>query len=263
MNDLIDVWKKPRMVISILLTALFYAALTIPFKGYTLIPGVSEIRPAAFVPVLASFIFGPAGAWGSAIGNLLADLFGTLTYSSIFGFFANLFLGYMPYKLWYHLFRKSQKQYEIDCNNMKDMTSAVLTGIIANLFCALVIAWGVFWVSGKSFIEVWLVVMVNNTFSLILLWPFLKFVVPISARYELNWFLQLRDNTRPVSTPTQQLTMMVVVVFLISGTVICTALGVWESKLYLGNPWYPFSHNAIFWSALVHVAVATVFSLIE
>lgn len=263
MNDLIDVWKKPRMVISILLTALFYAAMTIPFKGLVLVPNVSEIRPAAFIPVLASFIFGPAGAWGAAFGNLLGDLFGTLSYASLFGFVANLFLGYMPYKLWYHLFRQDPKQIEIDSNSKVDMRSAILSGLIANLFCALVISWGVFWVSGKSFIELWLVIMVNNSISLLLLWPCLKLIIPLSERFELNWFHQLRNSARPVSTPTQQLSMMVVIVFLISGTIITTGLGLWESQLYLGNPWYEFSHKAIYWSALVHSCIASLFVLLE
>lgn len=263
MYDLIDVWKKPRMVISILLTALFYAALTIPFKGLIIIPNVSEIRPSAFVPVLASFIFGPAGAWGAAFGNLLGDLFGTLSYASIFGFIANLFLGYMPYKLWYHLFRQDTKQIEIDSHSKTDMKNAILSGLIANLFCAIVVAGGVFWVSGKSYVELWLVVMINNSLSLILLWPCLKLIIPFSQRFELNWFYQLRKSARPVSTPTQQLSVMVAIVFLISGTLITGALGYWETTLYLGNPWYEFSHKAIFWSALIHSSISGLFVLLE
>lgn len=261
MNDLIEVWQKPRMMISMLLTALCYAALTIPFKGQMLIPEISEIRPSAFMPVLASFIFGPAGAWGAAFGNLLGDLFGTFSASSAFGFVGNLFLGYLPYKLWFHLFRQEKTQLRPDIKSSHDLSWALGSGLIANLFCALVIAWGVFVIFQRPFLEVWAVIFINNSLSLVFLWPAMKWLVPLSEKYELNWFYQLDQASAPVSTPTQQFYMILLIGILISGTVFSLAFGLWESRLYLGNPWYDISQRALFASGLLHMGGAVVLAL--
>jgi energy-coupling factor transport system substrate-specific component len=45
-------------------------------------------------------LFGPAGAWGAAFGNLIGDIFGTLTWRSLFDFFRIFLLGYLPYAIW-------------------------------------------------------------------------------------------------------------------------------------------------------------------
>ena len=72
----------------------------VPFKVVPLIPGVTELRPANAIPVVCSFLFGPAAAWGSAIGNMIGDFFGGVSPGDIFGFFANLAYGWIPYKVW-------------------------------------------------------------------------------------------------------------------------------------------------------------------
>ena len=38
--------------------------------------GVDEVRPANVFPFVFGLLFGPAGAWGAAIGNLIGDFFG-------------------------------------------------------------------------------------------------------------------------------------------------------------------------------------------
>jgi energy-coupling factor transport system substrate-specific component len=51
--------------------------------------------------VILSFLFGPAAAWGSGLGNLMADtLGGMLGPGSLFGFIGNFFYAYLPYTLW-------------------------------------------------------------------------------------------------------------------------------------------------------------------
>ena len=96
-------WGKTKMVVLVALCAGLYAALLIPFKGFVLIPGVTEFRPASALPVVMGLLFGPAGAWGSAIGNLIGDFFGSLGVGSLFGFFGNFIFAYVPYKIWTNL----------------------------------------------------------------------------------------------------------------------------------------------------------------
>ncbi len=75
MKEVFRMWKNTKMVVLVALSAGLYAAILIPFKGFVLIPGITEFRPASALPVVLGLLFGPAGAWGSAIGNLIGDFF--------------------------------------------------------------------------------------------------------------------------------------------------------------------------------------------
>ncbi len=101
MKELITMWKNTRMIVLTAVIAALYAAILIPFKvAIPLVPGFTEVRPANVIPILCSLMFGPAAAWGSAFGNLIADAFGTFGLGSIPGFIGNFLYGYIPYKMW-------------------------------------------------------------------------------------------------------------------------------------------------------------------
>ena len=93
-------WRNTRMIVLCAISAALYAAVLVPFKVVPLIPGVTELRPANAIPVVCSFLFGPAAAWGSAIGNMIGDFFGGVSPGDSFGFIGNLAYGYIPYKVW-------------------------------------------------------------------------------------------------------------------------------------------------------------------
>jgi energy-coupling factor transport system substrate-specific component len=98
------------MITSFVLSAGLYAVLLYVFSlaPIWIIPGVTSIRPGNAIPPVVSLLFGPAGAWGSAFGNLIGFdiLGGALTIGSIGGFVGNFFLGYVPYKVWSRLFKE-------------------------------------------------------------------------------------------------------------------------------------------------------------
>ena len=93
-------WRNTRMVVLTAICAALYGAILIPFKVAPIIPGVTELRPANALPVVCSFLFGPAGAWGAAFGNLIGDFFGGLGPGDLFGFVGNLAFGLVPYAVW-------------------------------------------------------------------------------------------------------------------------------------------------------------------
>ena len=62
MREVFSMWKHTKMVVLVALSAAIYAAVLIPFKGFTLIPGITEFRPANVFPVVFGLLFGPAGA---------------------------------------------------------------------------------------------------------------------------------------------------------------------------------------------------------
>src|SRR5262244_4544935 len=100
MRELVGMWRNTRMVVLTAISAALYAAILIPFKVVPLIPGITEFRPANAIPVVLSFLFGPAAAWGAAFGNLIGDFFGGLGPGDFFGFLANLLYGLVPYAVW-------------------------------------------------------------------------------------------------------------------------------------------------------------------
>jgi hypothetical protein len=79
MREIFTMWRHTQMVVLVALSAAIYAAVLIPFKGFTIIPGFTEVRPANVFPFVFGLLFGPAGAWGAVIGKPYRGLFfGTL-----------------------------------------------------------------------------------------------------------------------------------------------------------------------------------------
>lgn len=93
-------WRNTRMVVLTAMCASFYAAVLIPFMVVPIIPGVTHFRPANALPVVCSFLFGPAAVWGAAIGNLIGDFFAGLGPGDLFGFAGNFLYALAPYRLW-------------------------------------------------------------------------------------------------------------------------------------------------------------------
>ena len=100
MKDIFTMWRSTRMIVLTAICAAVYVAVLIPFKILTIVPGFTEVRPGAIVPVVCSILFGPAAAWGAGFGNVIGDFIGGMFgFGSIFGFLGNFLLGYIPYKI--------------------------------------------------------------------------------------------------------------------------------------------------------------------
>jgi energy-coupling factor transport system substrate-specific component len=137
MAELFRMWSNTRMVVLTATCAALYAAILIPFKVVQIIPGVTEIRPANAIPIACSLLFGPAGAWGAAFGNLIGDFFGGLGPGDLFGFTGNLLYGLVPYALW---------EATSDAAPLPESPGqwAGLLGVtaLASALCATVVGWG-------------------------------------------------------------------------------------------------------------------------
>ena len=122
--------------------AAIYMTALIPFKGSVIVPGFTEVRPANALPVAFGLMFGPAAAWGAAIGNLVGDAFGgTLTVGSVFGFLGNFFTGYVGYKLWGHLGPLSAGE-EPTMRSPRQLVEFVVVSFVAAAGTGAIIAWG-------------------------------------------------------------------------------------------------------------------------
>lgn len=156
MKEIFTVWKETKQIVMVAITAAIYAGMLIPFKPIQIIPGLTELRPASAIPVLFGVLFGPAAAWGSAIGNLIADFFGMLSLGSIFGFIGNFFFSYTAYKLWRILVKETTI-------GIKQLGIFIFISIVASFICALIIGLGVELIKIAPGMVIFLVIFTNNS----------------------------------------------------------------------------------------------------
>jgi energy-coupling factor transport system substrate-specific component len=176
-------------VVLTVLTAGLFAAILIPFKGIPLIPGLTELRPANVIPLVFGLLFGPAGAWGAAFGNLIGDFFGTLSIGSFFGFWGNFLAAYLPYKIW------QNRPLDQLSRHIPRFLAAVLLGAMS---CALMIGFGVESFKLLPFAVIALAVLVNNGLVSLILGPLLlRLLAPRVNRWDLSWREQMDPEDRP------------------------------------------------------------------
>jgi len=188
MREVWRMWNYSTMVVLTVLTAGIFAAILIPFKGIPLIPGHTELRPANVIPVVFGLLFGPAGAWGAAFGNLIGDFFGTLGVGSLFGFWGNFLAAYLTYKLW------GDRPLADLARHLPRFIGAVVLGAWA---CALMIGFGVEVFKLLPFSVIALAVFINNAVIALILGPFLlKLLEPRVSRWDLAWTEQMDPEDR-------------------------------------------------------------------
>ena len=197
MKEIFTMWRHTQMVVLVALSAAIYAAVLIPFKGFTIIPGFTEVRPANVFPFVFGLLFGPAGAWGAAIGNLIGDFFGTLGIGSIAGFIGNFFLGFLPYKLWGSFFRRGENM-EPNVNSGKKIGVYAAVTILASAVCAVWIAWFNDLIGFVPFAALASIITVNNAIAGLVLGPVVLLVLyPRVKRWGLLWTEIMRPDEVP------------------------------------------------------------------
>ena len=190
MKEVFTMWKNTRMIILVALSAAIYAAFLIVFKGgIPIVPGITEVRPANVFPPVFSLLFGPAGAWGSAIGNLIGDLFGgTLGIGSIFGFVGNFFLGFIPYKMWGSVFGLTSDDVSPTTNSAKKIAAFEIVALVASAACGIIIAWYLDIAAIVPFAFLSVTITINNFAAAVVLGPILlSLLYPRVKRWGLVW----------------------------------------------------------------------------
>ena len=187
MKEVLTMWRHTQMVVLVALSAAIYAAVLIPFKGFPLVPGYIELRPANAFPIVFGLLFGPAGAWGAAIGNLIGDFFGTLSLGSIGGFVGNFFLALLPYKMWSVFFRRDENMEE-NVDSGKKFGVFILLVLLASAVCAVIIAYGIDLLGFFPFVAFFALIFFNNAVMGGVLGPILLLALyPRVKRWGLLW----------------------------------------------------------------------------
>lgn len=154
------------MVVLVAVSAACYVAVLLPFKVAVIIPGLTEIRPGAAIPVLFSFLFGPAAAFGAGFGNLIADILGGMFgIGSLFGFLGNFLYGFIPFAMWRALrgtARPGEKGLADWC-----LVAAIIT--VSSLAIGSIVGWGADLLGLAPFAALGNIIAVNNLLSSCLL----------------------------------------------------------------------------------------------
>lgn len=220
MLDLIAMWKSPKMIALMLLTALLYPASLYPLQGFTFFRGYADFgRMGVGIPVAFSFLFGPAAAWGAAFGNLLRDIVEFhLDAASFFGFFGNLLLGYVPYKLW-----KAITAEKPDMRSIKRFAVFVGVAVSACIICGLIIGWGLYWLGFTPFMPTAAIIAVTN-----MLWAIVigGVILALSYNYVSKRKLLYTDILNIQQTkPAWSLSRTLAIIIFAVATVACFAVG--------------------------------------
>jgi len=201
MKDVFSMWKDTKMVVLVALSAGLYAAVLIPFKGFVLIPGITEFRPASALPIVLGLLFGPAGAWGAAIGNLIGDFFGSLGIGSTFGFVGNFLFAYVPYKLWRNMGILSKGEQEPSLKSGKQIGMYVFVAIAGSAACGLFIAWGLDLLKMVPFAALASIITLNNSIpSIVIGIPLLLVLYPRVKKWDLLWTDIMKEEDIPKIT---------------------------------------------------------------
>lgn len=171
MRELLTMWRHRQMVVNAVVVAVAYVLVLVPFKNVALVPGFATVRPASALPVAFALLFGPAAAWGAAVGNLIGDLLGgTFNSASGFGFAGNFLFAVAAYKLWGNLGPLSTGD-PPDMAAAEQFTEYVLVGLVSSCVVAVVIAWGTEVVGVFPFSVLAMAVAVNNAVAVLVIGP--------------------------------------------------------------------------------------------
>ncbi len=175
-----------------ILVAVMFAVLSASINVMTFAGGYSQIRPVNAIPAPVGMVFGPVGALGCALGNLLGDMvrIGTLQGTVVLGFIANFLVAYIPYKIW-----RALAGDVVDVHSWKKIGLFVWSAVLGCLSCALFLGFALEVVFGQLYEGIVTGIFINNfIFTMALGFPVL--IVLTSSDFGLGaWVtLQLRKS---------------------------------------------------------------------
>jgi energy-coupling factor transport system substrate-specific component len=225
MLDAIRMWRYTKMVVLVALTGAAYAAILVPFKIATIVPGFTEIRPASGIPIVCGLLFGPAAAWGSAFGNLVGDIFGgTFGPGSIPGFIGNFLFAYIPYRMW-RVLRGSRPA----DGRARDLPWLALCAAGGGVACAVLIAFGVAAMQLVPYSVLCIAISINNSvIGTIVAAILLPILYPLARSFGLL-YEDILDAGEYTSGPIAWTGMILVSVGAGAGLIIGASAGVAES----------------------------------
>ncbi|HOJ43181.1 MAG TPA: QueT transporter family protein [Syntrophorhabdaceae bacterium] len=228
----IKMWNNTRMIVLVAVVAAIYAATLIAFKtAIPLIPGITEVRIANIFPMTFGFLFGPAGAWGLAIGNFIGDIFGgTFGPASIAGFFGNFLLGFLPYTMWTVFIPFCEKKYKWERKSFKSWCTYISINLISSMACSIIIGVAVDALGMAPFEVISKIITINNFIGGLIGIIFLMLVYDVTTKQMGLFWIDIMDVDIQKSSKKGMLGSWIVAVGSITGI-----LGVFITGITLFN----------------------------
>ncbi len=134
-----------------------FLILGISFKVMVLVEGLTEVRPVNAIPPVAGLLCGPVGAMACGIGNLIADMAGTFSISSVLGFIGNFMAAWIPYRLW-HFFSEERP----NLHSGKNIFHYCLICLSGAMTVAWILSFGLYLLQGIWIRQIYTYVFFNN-----------------------------------------------------------------------------------------------------
>ncbi len=170
------------------LVAVMFGILSASINVMIFAGGYSQIRPVNAIPAPVGMVFGPVGALGCAIGNLLGDLLRieTMKGTVVLGFIANFLSAYIPYKTW-----RAMAGDVVNVHTWKKIGLFAWSAVISCMACALFLGFGLEVFFKQQFLDLVPLIFFNNlTFTIALGFPVL--IVLTSSDFGLGAWVTLR-----------------------------------------------------------------------
>ncbi|MGI6069842.1 MAG: SpoIIE family protein phosphatase [Blautia sp.] len=143
MKEIFEVFKNKKCLIRMLISGLLFLVIAAPFRALlSLVPGVTEVRPANMIPPVLGLIWGPAAAWGITIANAISDILVSHSGFSVWfpGMIINFFFAYLPYKLWYSFSSKRGDTLRPNLNSVSEILRFIYVCFIDSLVTTVLLA---------------------------------------------------------------------------------------------------------------------------
>lgn len=143
MKEIFTAFKDKKALLRMLISGILFLIVAAPFKAlFSLVPGMTEVRPANMIPPILGIIWGPAGAWGISIANAISDI--VVSHSSFTvwfpGMIINFFFSYLPYRMWYSLNYKKQGAIKPNLSRVSEILRFIYVCFIDSLVTTVLLA---------------------------------------------------------------------------------------------------------------------------
>ncbi|MCL2762650.1 MAG: PP2C family protein-serine/threonine phosphatase [Treponema sp.] len=119
-------------------TAVIFFVVTMPFREFFKVMEITEMRPASALPPVFGLMLGLPGAFGCAVGNIIADIIsGYNPLICAFGFIAQFAYGAFPFLMWHCIKRFDTKEPSVfRLNNVKNVLRYIVIILINSVMMA-------------------------------------------------------------------------------------------------------------------------------
>lgn len=200
-------WGDTRKLALMAVTAGLYTAGSLTTVYLQIIPGFTNVRPAAVLPIVLGSLLGAPACWGAAFGNLTQDLLGgQFGPGSAVGFLANFLMAMVAWRvasatgLADLLTEPGKSAFTQDL--LLRFTPVALLGSAA---CATTLAWGLDVMGLVPFVVLANIVFLNNALVSLVLGPPL---LALLGRRVHRW--ELADDMRRPSPNLRGLGVMLI-----------------------------------------------------